>query len=135
MKLSPAWRTRATAAALLLPPLVHLVSLERLTRWIARRGPAPGPVAEASLAEWVDRVLERLPPPWHRTCLKRALVLLYLIRRAGGTAELHVGVRRDDAGALLAHAWLMRGGALHLEPGGSSADRFRVLARFPQPTT
>ena len=41
--------------------------------------PAAGPVADTSLAEWVDRVLGMLPPPWRRTCLKRALVLLYLV--------------------------------------------------------
>lgn len=130
MRLSPAWRARATAAALLLPPLVHLVPLPRLTGWIARRASAAGPVADAALAEWVDRVLTVLPPPWRRTCLKRALVLLYLVRRAGGSAELNVGVRRGGDGALLAHAWLVRDGALYLEPG-ESAEGFQVLARFP----
>ena len=132
-RLTPRWRVRATLAALLLPPLVHTVSLERLTAWIERRRRA-GDADQAwdvALAEWVDRVLAVLPPPWRRTCLKRALVLQYLIRRTGGLAALHVGVRRDAAGALVAHAWLTRDGGAYLEPATERLDSFQVLATFP----
>jgi hypothetical protein len=79
----------------------------------------------------VDRLLAKLPPPWRRTCLKRALVLLYLTRRSGGTAVLQVGVRRDDRGELVAHAWLEREGAAYLEPGTERLETFKVLATFP----
>lgn len=132
-RLTPRWRLRATLAALLLAPLVHLVSLERLTGWVARRRPAgdAGKVWDVALAEWVDRVLGVLPPPWRRTCLKRALALQYLIRRAGSSAELHVGVRRDEAGELRAHAWLVRDGRPYLETGRDLNNVFQVLATFP----
>jgi len=132
-RLTPLWRTRATLAALGFPPLVHLISLERLTEWIERRRPAAraGEVWDVALAEWVDRLLAKLPPPWRRTCLKRALVLLYLTRRSGGTAVLQVGVRRDDRGELVAHAWLEREGAAYLEPGTERLETFQVLATFP----
>ena len=134
-RLSPRWRIRATGAALVFPPLVHLVSLERLTAWIERRRPAADPeVWDVALAEWVERVLAVLPPPWRRTCLKRALVLQYLIRRAGGSAALQVGVRRDGAGALVAHAWLTRNGTAYLEPATERLDTFQVLATFPGTT-
>lgn len=131
--LSPLWRLRATLAALLLPPTVHLISLERISAWVERRRPASPtiPVWDVALAEWVDRVLAVLPPPWRKTCLKRALVLQYLIKRAGGSAALHVGVRRDAAGTLLAHAWLVRDGRAYLEPGTEQVDSFQVLATFP----
>lgn len=131
--LSPAWRLRATTAALLFPPLIYLISLERLTAWVERRPAASsaGPVWDVALAEWVDRVLRRLPPPWRHTCLKRALTLQYLIRRAGGTADLKVGVRRNEAGELLAHAWLVREGRPYLEPGTERVETFQVLASFP----
>jgi transglutaminase superfamily protein len=130
--LSPAWRLRATTAALLFPPLVYLVSLKRLTAWVERRSAAnAGPVWDVALAEWVDRVLRRLPPPWRHTCLKRALTLQYLIRRAGRQVQLKVGVRRNAAGELLAHAWLVRDGELYLEPGTEHAESFQVLASFP----
>jgi len=79
-------------------------------------------------------VLAVLPPPWRRTCLKRALVLQYLIRRAGGSAALQVGVRRDGAGALVAHAWLTRNGTAYLEPATERLDTFQVLATFPGTT-
>ncbi len=131
-RLTSLWRIRATLAALCFPPLVHLVSLERLTRWIERRRPAAPPEAwDGALAEWVDRVLAKLPPPWRRTCLKRALVLLYLTRRAGGAVLLQVGVRRDERGDLVAHAWLERDGAAYLEPGTERPETFQVLATFP----
>jgi hypothetical protein len=132
-RLTPGWRTRATLAALALPPLVHLVSMERITRWIARNGvPAPDPaVDDASLAEWVDRVLRRLPPPWKRTCLRRALVLHYLLHRAGRPVELRIGVRRDESGDLAAHAWLYRDGEPYLERGEEHVASYQVLAAFP----
>lgn len=131
--LSPLWRLRATLAAILLPPAVYVVSLERITAWVERRRAASAavPVWDVALAEWVDRVLAVLPPPWRKTCLKRALVLQYLVKRAGGNATLHVGVRRDAAGTLLAHAWLVREGRAYLEPGTERVESFQVLATFP----
>lgn len=133
-RLTPSWRIRATLAALALPPLIHVVSLDRLTRWIARSAPPPEPdatVDDESLAEWVDRVLRRLPPPWRKTCLRRALVLHYLVHRAGRPAELRIGVRRDDRNALAAHAWLVRDEKLYLESGTEHVASYQVLTVFP----
>lgn len=133
-RLTPRWRLRATVAALALPPLVHLVSLDRISRWIEReRYPAPpdGTVDDAALAEWVDRVLSRLPPPWKHTCLRRALVLHYLLRRAGRPAGLRIGVRRDADRALAAHAWLVHGEEPYLEPATGAVGTYQVLAAFP----
>ncbi len=132
-RLTPAWRWRATLTALTLPPLVHLASLERIAGWI-RRSPRPASpdetVDDASLAEWVDRVLRRLPPPWRRTCLKRAIVLHYLLHRAGRPAELRIGVRRDERSALAAHAWLVQNDRPYLERGSDRIESYRVLASF-----
>ena len=132
-RLTPRWRWRATLAAVALPPLVYLMPLNRIARWIVRRRtPLPDPsVDDAALAEWVDRVLGRLPPPWHHTCLKRALVLHYLIHRAGRTSELRIGVRRDASDALAAHAWLARDDLPYLEPGTNHVDSYQLLVAFP----
>jgi hypothetical protein len=133
-RLTPRWRLRASLAAMLLPPLVHLASLQRITGWIeARSRPAdPDPtVDDAALAEWVDRVLTRLPPPWRKTCLKRALVLHYLLHRAGRPATLVIGVRRDQHEALAAHAWLAHAGTPYLESGTDQVASYRVLTAFP----
>jgi hypothetical protein len=133
-RLTPRWRLRATGAALLLPPLIHLVSLERIAAWIGRSqaaGSDPS-VDDAALAEWVDRVLSRLPPPWKHTCLRRALVLHYLLHRAGRPAGLRIGVRRDENQALAAHAWLVNQGEQpYLEPNHEHAESYQVLAAFP----
>jgi hypothetical protein len=121
-------------AAMLFPPLLHLVSLARLTRWIDRKKvPArPDPsLDETALAAWVDRLLGRLPGPWHRTCLKRAVVLYYLVRRGGRPAELRIGIRRDAGGTLAAHAWLVRDGTPVLEEGADHLGTWQVLAGFP----
>jgi len=131
-RLTPSWRMRATIAALGFPPAVHLIALDRIAGWIARqrRAQPDDAVDDAALAEWVDRVLRRLPPPWRHTCLKRALVLHYLIQRAGRDSELRIGVRRDELGQLAAHAWLMRDQAPYLEPASSRLESYQVLTAF-----
>lgn len=131
--LSTAWRLKAAVAALVVPPLLHAVSLASLTRWIERRPVRPAPdsnLDEALLADWVDRLLSRLPGPWRKTCLKRACVLYYLLRRAGRPAELRIGVRRDHA-KLAAHAWLTRNGLPVLEAGADHVGDYQVLTDFP----
>ena len=133
-RLTPRWRIRATLAALAFPPLVHLRSLDRIIGWIERSTKsrsADATVDDPALAEWVDRVLRRLPPPWRRTCLKRALVLHYLIRRAGRPVELRIGVRRDERSALAAHAWLVRNDEPYLEESTASIGSYQVLVAFP----
>ena len=137
-RLTPRWRLRATSAALVLPILVHLAPMTRLVRWAAparMRYPDDPTVDDRALAEWVDRVLSRLPPPWRGTCLKRAVVLYHLLYRAGRPVELTIGVRRDAGGALAAHAWLVRDGAPYLEPGREPVERFQVLTTFHPEST
>jgi hypothetical protein len=128
------WKVRTGLAALALPPLLSVLSFARLARWIGRRGPARAPAPrEADLAEWTDRLLRNWPPPWRYTCLKRGVVLYYLLRKAGRPATLHIGVRRNAAGAFIAHAWLARDEALLFEPPSSRPDEYRIIATFPEP--
>jgi len=137
------WKVEAGLAALVIPPLIHLVPLHRLARWLGGSGAAsvPGTGVEARrTAEWVDGVLRRLPWPWHRTCLKRAAVLYHLLRRRGEPVELRIGVRRNEAGRLAAHAWLTREGVCYLEFPGQVEPSERVgdfteIACFPEPGT
>jgi hypothetical protein len=70
---------------------------------------------------------------WRHTCLKRAAVLYYVLRRAGRPVELWIGVRRDGAqpAGVGAHAWLMRNGAPYLEPGDHSWRQHVPIVRFP----
>lgn len=127
------WKARTLLAALALPPLLSAVSFARIARWIGRRQPTRGPVPpDADLAAWTETVLRRLPPPWRYTCLRRGIVLYYLLRKADRDARLHIGVRRDAEGAFVAHAWLTRRGVLLLEPAANQADQYRVIASFPE---
>jgi Transglutaminase-like superfamily len=135
------WKVEAGLAALIIPPLVHVVPLHRLARWLGRPRATPGRhgVPDVRAAAWVDSRLRRLPWPWRRTCLKRAAVLYHLLRRDGVPVELRIGVRRDDTGLLAAHAWLTREDRCYLEPGfqqGEREDRmedFTEIASFPEP--
>jgi len=125
------WRVRATAAVLVVPPLLYLVSFSRLAAWLERAGSLTPMLDDAVLARWVDRLLRRLPGPWHRTCLKRAAVLFHLLRRAGRPVELWIGVQKTAASPLEAHAWLVWDGKPYLESHPEHAQRHTVIARFP----
>ena len=129
------WKLRTLAAALLIPPLLYLLPLHRLAPRLGRGRPRPaGAPPVQDLAEWVDRLLRRLPPPWRWTCLKRAAVLYALLRKAGVELELRIGVRRDPAGSLAGHAWLVREGHPFLEQGDEHLGAFQVIASFPEST-
>ena len=127
-----AWRLRVAGTALTVPPLLHLMSMHRLaTRLSARRVRGAQPSSELVVDE-VDRWLTRLPWPWRTTCLKRAGVLYFLLRRSGVAVELHIGVKRDAQGSFAAHAWLMRDGVPFLEHPSSPLATYRVIAQFPE---
>lgn len=130
------WRIRALAATALVPPLLEFVSFARMERALsaaAQRSGTPAPADDVA-ALWVDRHLHRLPNPWALTCLRRAAVLYYLLRADGRAIDLCIGVRRDEHGELLAHAWLLHEGAVYLEPAKTKPQvpLFQLIAQFPQ---
>jgi Transglutaminase-like superfamily len=129
------WRLRAIAAAAIIPPLLELLSFARLERVIrsAARVQMTNAPDDRTSSKWVDEFLARLPGPWRRTCLRRAAVLYYLLRSSGRVVDLCIGVRRDEHGALLAHAWLVRDGAIYIEPSSTSeaVAEYTLIAQFP----
>jgi len=80
--------------------------------WIRRRAVA------------VNRVFRH--GPLEGTCIRRALVLGQRIRRLNPT--LMIGVRRDDSGALAAHAWLVVTG-IALDPLATHYETLHGLRR------
>jgi hypothetical protein len=109
-------------ACLIVPCLLELLPATR-TLALLRRIPARrlwrGAVLSAERVAWlVDRLLRRAPWLWRHTCLRRAAVLMAVLRRDGHPVEVVLGVRRSAQGALEAHAWITRGTAEPwLEPG------------------
>jgi hypothetical protein len=59
------------------------------------------------------------------SCLTQALAAEVLLRRAGHAPHLRIGLRRDDSGALRAHAWLEDMGQIVL--GDREVERFTPL--------
>lgn len=118
----------------MLPPFASAVSFSRLAALAGGRVAEPRrpPPPDTVLAAYVGSILRRLPPPWRHTCLRRSLVLFYLLRRAGRPVSLHIGVRKLD-GALQAHAWLVLAGEPYLEPDADEHRDFRMIAAFPEP--
>jgi hypothetical protein len=129
------WRLRAIAAAAIIPPLLELVSFARLERALRSLARLQMPTApdDRTSSKWVDEILSGLPGPWRRTCLRRASVLYYLLRSSGRMVDLCIGVRRDEHGALIAHAWLIREGVIYLEPSSTSegVSGYTLIAQFP----
>jgi hypothetical protein len=68
----------------------------------------------------VDAVGNRLFP--RNPCLVQALVVQRLFVRAGQPAELRIGVRRDGASKLAAHAWVESDGVMVIGSRGLSDD-------------
>jgi hypothetical protein len=131
-------QVRATIAAFIVPPLLRCVSFSRLASWLDRgAGRAADGRADdfddAALARVVDTRLRGWRGLWRHTCLKRAAVLYYVLRRAGRPVELCIGVRRDatQPAGVGAHAWLVRDGAPYLEPSDHSWRQHSAIARFP----
>jgi hypothetical protein len=114
---------------------MSLARLERLLRSSARIQMKNAPDDPTS-SLWVDEYLARLPAPWKLTCLRRAAVLYYLLRSSGRTVDLCIGVKRDEHGELLAHAWLVRDGIIYVEPAtaSESVPEYTLIAQFPEST-
>lgn len=129
------WRAKAMAAfeaacvmhlaGLTLRPLGMkrwLVWLAKAPAWRTSNAPAEQSLRLAIAAvRWVERhSLFR----WRaRTnCLPRALTLSWLLARRNVSSQLRVGVRRDERGALAAHAWVEVNGRPVNEPADVRAQ-------------
>ncbi len=79
---------------------------------------------------WAVRAIGR-HSPISFTCLPRALATKILLSRAGHDSTLQVGVTRDDAGRLEAHAWVEAAGEV-IVGRIPSLGRFTPLARLEE---
>lgn len=70
-----------------------------------QRHPRPADPNAARRVVWAVDVASRFIPA-SQNCLNRALTAKVLLARHGLSTHLRIGVRRDSAGSLLAHAWV-----------------------------
>ena len=111
--------------ALRILPFTRLLSLSKKV-FLKRRGKPVLPLilAVPRLA-WLVEVAGRYTPVT-ATCLKKALVLSWLLARRGIQTEVRIGVARPDGG-LEAHAWLDYHGEVIL--GHQEHERYEPLLR------
>lgn len=75
---------------------------------------------------WAVEKSSRLVP--RATCLTRALTLRWLLAQAGESATIAIGVRKDDAGAFKAHAWVVQDGQLLIGGPQETVDLYQPIA-------
>jgi len=74
---------------------------------------------------WAVRAVSPYVPS--ATCLTQALTLQALLSREGIHSDLRIGVARDDASGIIAHAWVEIDGAVII--GGQERDRYTRLTK------
>lgn len=90
--------------------------------------PAGSRGASAARIAWAVHHAARVVP--RATCLTQALAAQIMLTRHNIVSVLHVGVRRDEAGTLLAHAWLVNDGVVLLGGTSETLAAFSELARY-----
>ncbi len=100
--------------ALRILPVTRLLSLSKKVFLKQKSEPALGLVPSVPRLAWLVEVAGRYTPVT-ATCLKKALVLSWLLGRRGTQTEVRIGVAREE-GRLKAHAWLDYDGQVILGP-------------------
>lgn len=127
----------AAAGALLLARLEHAV---RSTKAILddlqaegapdRVNPVPAQRLDPDLVAWAIETAAR-HVPWRSDCLLQVMAATRWLRRHGHSPEFHLGVARDGAGQMQAHAWLTLGGAPFLGTPGVAGPAFVSILAPP----
>ncbi|TLS35604.1 lasso peptide biosynthesis B2 protein [Bacillus sp. HB172195] len=66
--------------------------------------------------------------PWESKCLVKAIACLKMLERRYIESTLYLGTGKDEAGKMIAHAWL-RSGPYYIT-GSEGMDRFKVVGTF-----
>ncbi|MBI4382315.1 MAG: lasso peptide biosynthesis B2 protein [candidate division NC10 bacterium] len=111
--------------ALRILPFTRLLSLSNKV-FLNRKGEAAlGLVPSVPRLAWLVEVAGRYTPVT-ATCLKKALVLSWLLGRRGTQTGVRIGVAREK-GRLKAHAWLDLDGQVII--GHQELERYETLLR------
>jgi hypothetical protein len=88
--------------------------------------PTTDPVMIRKVA-WAIRTAAKFTP-WKSNCLAQGLAAGRMLKRRGLPAVLFFGVAKDEAGKMIAHAWLRSGGFFVC--GGDGSKRYAVTGVF-----
>ncbi|WJH32302.1 lasso peptide biosynthesis B2 protein [Paenibacillus sp. CC-CFT747] len=66
--------------------------------------------------------------PWESKCLVRAIAAQIMLKRRRIASTLYLGTGRDEAGQLIAHAWLRSGP--YFITGAEGREKFAVVGKF-----
>ncbi len=65
---------------------------------------------------------------WESQCLVKAIAAMKMLERRKIASTLYLGTAKDEAGHLIAHAWL-RSGPFYIT-GSEGMERFTVISKF-----
>ena len=112
-----------------LPSAVVLRQTSRLSGR-ARRAPEGRRRAADAVGSAIRQASRHVP---RATCLTQAITAQLLLLRYGIASELRLGVAKDAAGGLQAHAWVEAGGLV--VTGGDALERYVPLPGLDPRTT
>jgi hypothetical protein len=114
-----------------------IISFKHISRYLGQQLPAESaalPNAPTTAAGrqvgWAVAIMAR-HTPWESACLAQSIAGKFMLKRRGVSSRLSLGMKKDAAGQLTAHAWLQEGNEVLL--GGVGHDTFVVLSTFGDP--
>ena len=129
-----AFAARASLAAkcLILVAAVRLgltfLSYNVVKRWTPRAPMRLADEGKLKRTAWgVARAATLVP---RASCLTQALAAQIILARSGYHSDIRIGVRRDDKGAVSAHAWLMSGERIVLGGETHELSDFAILTQL-----
>ena len=137
VNLAPADRSCLMEAAVWLA-LARLAILVLPFRWLAPhlgRHMAQSPPEAAAPAMLLNRISWSVRAagrhlPWESTCLTMAMAGKAMLRRRGIASTLYLGVAREPAAGIQAHAWLRCGE--RILTGGQTMAEFTIISTFAE---
>lgn len=119
---------RALLATIYFRMALFVFKYKRLSKSITvdRSSPAPSTDAPSPIVlSWAVRQSARIVP--FATCLTQALAVQYLLGRHGEEALIRIGVRTNDSGKMMAHAWVIFNETILIGGPQSNIDRYVVM--------
>ncbi len=124
---------RTTATMLYFCILIAVVPRRFILKRIGKSGvetPQQNSEKEIVSASQVAKAIRRSVKviPWKVTCFVKAVAGKYMLKQMGITSTLYIGVGKDEAQKLTAHAWLRCG--RFIVTGKEEMNRFTPVAFF-----